>query len=98
MAGSISTIGSRRRAAAIASPSRVCAFSRARSSSRSAWKAARPTTAGIPGVAAAGGWPGFSGSLCMIASLACPASYPCGGSASSYESCHRHHAYGAVWG
>lgn len=33
VAGSTSTIGSRRRAAAIASPSRVCAFSRTRSAS-----------------------------------------------------------------
>ena len=36
-APSSSTIGSRRRAAAIASPSRVCAFSRTSSSSRAAW-------------------------------------------------------------
>ena len=41
--GSTSVMGSRRRAAAIASPSRVCAFSRTRSWSSSAWKAARPT-------------------------------------------------------
>jgi hypothetical protein len=44
--GSISTIGSRRRAAAIASPSRVCAFSRTSSASRSACQVARSTTAG----------------------------------------------------
>src|SRR6266567_6281703 len=48
---STSTMGSRRRAAAIASPSRVCAFSRIRSSSSSAWKTARSTTAGLPGLA-----------------------------------------------
>src|SRR6266567_5695772 len=46
---STSTMGRRRRAAAIASPSRVCAFSRARSRSSSAWKAARSTAAGWPG-------------------------------------------------
>src|ERR1700761_3720336 len=46
---STSTMGSRRRAAAIASPSRVCAFSRIRSLSSSAWKAARSTTAGTAG-------------------------------------------------
>src|SRR5262249_23983392 len=46
---SSSTIGSRRRAAAIASPSRVCAFSRTRSSSRAACQVARSTTGGLPG-------------------------------------------------
>jgi hypothetical protein len=39
-------MGSRRRAAAIASPSRVCAFSRTRSLSSSAWKVARSATPG----------------------------------------------------
>ena len=39
-------MGSRRRAAAIASPSLVCAFSRIRSASSSAWKVARSTAAG----------------------------------------------------
>ena len=43
---STSTMGRRRRAAAIASPSRVCAFSRTRSASSSAWKVARSTAAG----------------------------------------------------
>ena len=45
---STSTMGNRRRAAAIASPSRVCAFSRTRSASSSAWKVLRSTTAGTP--------------------------------------------------
>src|ERR1039457_5336318 len=44
--GSTSTIGSRRRAAAIASPSRVCAFSRTRNASSSAWNVLRSTTLG----------------------------------------------------
>src|ERR1041385_7529118 len=44
---STSTIGRRRRAAAIASPSRVWAFSRIRSRSSSAWNAARSTIAGL---------------------------------------------------
>src|SRR5947209_1662862 len=44
--GSTSTIGRRLRAAAIASPSRVCAFSRTRSLSSSVCQAARSTTAG----------------------------------------------------
>src|SRR2546427_4218074 len=48
-APSSSTIGSRRRAAAIASPSRVCAFSRTSSSSRAACQVARSTTGGLPG-------------------------------------------------
>src|SRR6266567_3942680 len=39
---STSTMGSRRRAAAIASPSRVWAFSRTRNASSSAWKVLRP--------------------------------------------------------
>jgi hypothetical protein len=43
---SASTIGNRRRAAAIASPSRVCAFSRASSASLSACHVALSTTAG----------------------------------------------------
>ena len=43
-------MGRRRRAAAIASPSRVCAFSRTRSLSSSAWKVARSTAAGRLGV------------------------------------------------
>src|ERR1035438_5098405 len=49
MLASASAMGRRRRAAAIASPSRVCAFSRTRSLSSSAWKAARSTAAGRPG-------------------------------------------------
>src|ERR1019366_4146819 len=53
---STSTMGRRRRAAAIASPSRVCAFSRTRRLSSSAWKAARPAGAGGP--RALGGAPG----------------------------------------
>src|ERR1019366_3090402 len=48
VAPSISTIGSRRRAAAIASPSCVCAFSRTRNASSSAWKVLRSTTLGAP--------------------------------------------------
>ena len=51
IAGSISTIGSRRRAAAIASPSLVCAFSRTRRSSSCACHVARSTTAGCVAVA-----------------------------------------------
>src|SRR3954451_5717471 len=46
-----STIGSRRRAAARASPSWVWAFSRTRSSSRAACQVARSTTGGRPGSA-----------------------------------------------
>src|SRR5689334_22977545 len=46
-------MGSRRRAAAIASPSLVCAFSLIRSRSSSAWKVARSTAAGRPGAVAA---------------------------------------------
>src|SRR3954451_25330002 len=45
--GGMSVIGNRRRAAAIASPSRVCAFSRARISSRAARQVARSTTGGV---------------------------------------------------
>ena len=45
---STSTIGSRRRAAANASPARVCAFSRTSSSSRAACQVARSTTGGRP--------------------------------------------------
>ena len=45
---SSSTIGRRRRAAAMASPSWVCAFSRTRSSSRAACQVARSTTGGRP--------------------------------------------------
>ncbi len=45
---SSSTIGSRRRAAASASPSRVCAFSRARNSSRAVCQASQSTTDGRP--------------------------------------------------
>src|SRR5262249_49884836 len=44
------TIGSRRRAAASASPSRVCAFSRTSSSSRAACQVARSTMGGLPGL------------------------------------------------
>src|SRR5215472_7474962 len=46
---STSTMGRRRLAAAIASPSRVCAFSRTRSLSSSAWKEDRSATRGSPG-------------------------------------------------
>jgi len=53
MVESTSTIGSRQRAAAIASPSRVCAFSRTSSASSSACQVARSTTTGIPGVSVA---------------------------------------------
>src|SRR5580704_3072390 len=48
---STSTMGRRRRAAAIASPLRVCAFSLARSLSSSAWKVAWSATAGLRGLA-----------------------------------------------
>jgi hypothetical protein len=41
-------LGSRRRAAAIASPSCVCAFSRTRSASNSVWKVLRSTIWGAP--------------------------------------------------
>src|SRR5215472_6342241 len=46
-----STMGRRRRAAAMASPSWVCAFSRTRSVSSSASKVARSTATGAPGFA-----------------------------------------------
>src|SRR4051812_46040024 len=59
-----STIGSRRRAAAIASPSRVWAFSRTRSSSRAACQVARSTTGGRPGTAVVGS----SGVVVMVSS------------------------------
>src|SRR5215470_18053980 len=64
---STSTMGRRRRAAAIASPSRVCAFSRTRSRSSSAWKVARSTAAGMPGVPVLppAGPPGFADSSFM---------------------------------
>src|SRR5215472_8166104 len=48
VAASTSTIGSRRRAAAMASPSCVCAFSRIRKASSSAWKVLRSTILGAP--------------------------------------------------
>src|ERR1019366_2863423 len=68
---STSTMGRRRRAAAIAPPSRVCAFSRTRRLSSSAWKAARPAAAGRPGalVAAAAGPPGVADSSFMTVPL-----------------------------
>src|SRR6266702_645571 len=68
---STSTMGRRRRAEAIASPSRVCAFSRARSLARSASKSARPTTAGRSGavVAPAAGPPGLADSFVMTVPL-----------------------------
>src|SRR5216683_2678075 len=71
VAASTSTMGRRRRAAAIASPSRVCAFSRTRSASSSAWKVARSTAAGRPGalVASAAGPPGFADSSVMMVPL-----------------------------
>src|SRR6185312_11648571 len=69
--GSTSTIGSRRRAAAIASPSLVCAFSLTRSRSSSAWKVARSTAAGRPGAAAAAALPVLSVfSVIVLSSLA----------------------------
>jgi len=46
IAGSTSTMGNRRRAAAIASPSRVCAFSRTSSSSSITCHVARSATGG----------------------------------------------------
>src|SRR5215218_5536283 len=71
IAGSNSTIGSRRRAAAIASLSRVCAFSRTRSASSSACQVARSTTGGSAGalLPPAGGNPTFFDSSFMIASV-----------------------------
>src|SRR5579864_4359399 len=48
VAPSTSTRGSRRRAAAMASPSFVCAFSRTRNASSSAWKVLRSTSLGAP--------------------------------------------------
>src|SRR6202023_2389629 len=48
VAPSTSTIGSRRRAAAMASPSLVWAFSRTRNASSSAWKVLRSTILGAP--------------------------------------------------
>src|ERR1022692_2170079 len=68
---SASAMGRRRRAAAIASPCLVCAFSRTRSLSSSAWKVARPTAAGTPGMplAAAPGDPAFFDAFFMIASM-----------------------------
>src|SRR5215212_4928994 len=62
---SSSTIGSRRRAAARASPSRVWAFSRTSSSSRAACQVARSTTGGRPGSAAVGS----SGVVVMVSSV-----------------------------
>src|SRR5580700_5376050 len=61
-------MGRRRRAAAIASLSRVCAFSRTRSLSSSAWKVARSTAAGRPGALAApaAGPPGFAASSVLM--------------------------------
>src|SRR6516162_3420545 len=47
-APSTSTMGSRRRAAAMASPSLVWAFSRTRKASSSAWKVLRSTIVGAP--------------------------------------------------
>src|ERR1022692_443958 len=78
---STSAMGRRRRAAAIASPSRVCAFSRIRSLSSSAWKAARPTAAGRLGVLVppAAGPPRFADSSFMASSLdgSARAFFPC---------------------
>src|SRR3954452_5587430 len=48
VAPSTSIMGSRRRAAAIASPSRACAFSRTRSAASSASKTLRSTMLGVP--------------------------------------------------
>src|SRR5919112_4808706 len=73
VSASTSTTGRRRRAAAIASSSRVCAFSRARSSSSSAWKVARSTAAGTLGarVAPAAGPPGSGDRSSMAVSSRC---------------------------
>src|SRR4051812_16475429 len=60
-----STIGSRRRAAAMASPSRVWAFSRTRSSSRAVCQVARSRTGGWPGSAVVGS----SGVVVMVSSV-----------------------------
>ena len=48
VAPSTSTMGKRRRPAAMASPSLVWAFSRTRNASSSAWKVLRSTTLGVP--------------------------------------------------
>jgi hypothetical protein len=48
IAPSTSTMGSRRRAAAMASPSFMWPFSRTRNASSFAWKVARSTTSGAP--------------------------------------------------
>src|SRR5260221_3182488 len=64
---STSTMGRRRRAAAIASPSRVCAFSRTRNLSSSAGKVARSTAAGRLGALVAGP-PGLVDSSVMTVS------------------------------
>src|ERR1700743_142433 len=53
-------MASARRAAAIASPSLVCAFSLTRSRSSSAWKVARSTAVGRPGAVAAADLPVLS--------------------------------------
>src|SRR5580658_3818350 len=58
-------MGRRRRAAAIASPSRVCAFSRTRSRSSSAWKVVRSATEGRPG-ALVPGPPGLADSFITV--------------------------------
>jgi hypothetical protein len=52
MVASTSTMGSRRRAAAIASPSRVCAFSRANNASRASCQVFLSTTGGRAGLGA----------------------------------------------
>src|SRR6201991_1078852 len=48
VAPSTATMGRRRRAAAMLSPSRVWAFSRIRNASSAAWKSPRSTTSGVP--------------------------------------------------
>src|SRR5690348_12486501 len=68
---STSTMGRRRRAAAIASPSAVRAFSRTRSPSSSPWKVFRSATAGTARAPAApdAGPPGFADSCLMTVPL-----------------------------
>src|SRR3954464_5449252 len=66
MAASTSTIGSRRRAAAIASPSRVCAFSRANNASRASCQVLLSTTGGRAGL---GAWSFMIASMRSLAGL-----------------------------
>jgi hypothetical protein len=72
-----STIGSRRRAAAMASPSRVWAFSRTRSSSRAVCQVATLTMGGRPGSAVVGSF-GVVVTVSSVVSDAGGVAQPCG--------------------